>query len=94
MRIKNSLGKSIIFEVVQTSDVDISGGDFTAPHRDGGKVKSKSAGTLKVHYIGDAADVKRDLVIQETDVWISDRIDIIYQTGSDITTAGDLIFGW
>jgi|GEM_PF-6521908 len=94
MKIKNSLGKPIIFEIAQTSDVDISGGDFIAPHRDGGKVKSKSSGTLKVHYVGDDANIKRDLIIQETDVWISDRIDVIYQNGSDITFAGDLIFGW
>lgn len=94
MRQKNSLGKPVIFEPVQTEIVDISGGDFSSPHRDGGKVKSKTAGLLKVHYAGDAPGEIRDLVVVETDVWLTDRIDIIYQTGSDITTAGDLIFGW
>jgi hypothetical protein len=94
MRQKNSLGHPVIFEPVQTADVDISATDFASPHRYGGKVKCKSTGTLKVHYVGDANDVKRDLVVQETEVWLSDRIDIVYKTGTDITTAGDLIFGW
>lgn len=94
MRQKNSLGHPVIFEPVQTATVDLSGGDFIAPHRYGGKVKSKTTGLLKVHYVGDDAGVIRDLQVVETDVWLSDRIDIIHQTGTEILTAGDLIFGW
>ena len=95
---KNSAGFETIFEIATTSDVAFTNGVFKSPNdkTSGFKLKSSVAGTVRVHYQGDASDRFVDLVVGENDVnvWLSDRIDQVLEAGLVTITASNLIVGY
>lgn len=96
MRTKNSADFTNILEIASTSDVTYNTGIFRLSQEPGGfKIKVAVTGTIKVHYLGDAADRIVDLVVtdNDTNVWLADRIDRIVETGTTVETASILI-GW
>lgn len=94
---KNSAGFENILEISKTSAVVFANGEFKKPGNSnlGFKIKAAAAGTIQVHYQGDADDRIVGLVvgINDVQVWLSDRVDRIVQSGTTIA-ANNILVGW